>query len=119
MKTGNKVYDDYRKSVKRYIKDKSATIKEVCRGDTPQHVLWKKEVAAAIEKELGGDHTVREAVGGFFFRELLVNKLMHFAYLDGAKSIDDKSYQKGWDDCRESLLKQMGAWEDESGSHSD
>ena len=44
----------------------------------------------------------------YYFTELLVNKLMHYAYLKGSRSVNEDSLKKGWDACMEDVAKKLG-----------
>lgn len=43
----------------------------------------------------------------FGFSEVLVNRLMLAAYLMGAKSVDERSYRKGWEDGTDAARKAL------------
>jgi len=70
--------------------------------DIPQHILWAKSVSDKLidtkSKYVGDGES-------FGFNESLVNKLMHFAYLQGSKQINETSYQNGWYDCLSDIEK--------------
>lgn len=68
-----------------------------------QPVLWIKGAMSSHFEGLenGESRTFRaKEVDGetFGFTETLVNRLMLAAYLMGAKSVDERSYRKGWED---------------------
>lgn len=69
---------------------------------TPQVVLLAKTVANEL---ISGDSGYKTTDEGFFFTEELVNKLMHFAYLQGQKQISDESHRQGWADCIADIQK--------------
>ena len=49
----------------------------------------------------------------FYFTEKLVNKLMLFAFLKGRRDVNEKSYEKGWEDCRKDVANKLGFLNDE------
>jgi hypothetical protein len=64
----------------------------VLKNEVPQHILATKEIADDLT--VGEDGYTRTEVG-FFFKEGLVNKLMHLAYLHGKDEIDKRSFELG------------------------
>lgn len=54
-------YEDYKKAVRKYAEDMAPVIDAICKDEVPQHILWKKTVADAIAKRIGGECFVREA----------------------------------------------------------
>lgn len=108
-------YEDYRKSVEKYILDNRATIEETKRqaNDTifPQHILWAKEVCGELET---GDAKTLRIKDEFYFTEALVNRLMLYAFLKGQRDIDMRSHRRGWSDCRKDVALKLGYAEDDN-----
>uniref|UniRef100_A0A6M3K5P7 Uncharacterized protein n=1 Tax=viral metagenome TaxID=1070528 RepID=A0A6M3K5P7_9ZZZZ len=102
MSTG---YEWYLNNKKLYEKENKSVIDEVNKQDSPQHILWAKTICGNLESEIAKCVYNND---GFFFTEPLVNKLMHFAYLKGSRSINENSYQDGWDDCLLDVSKKLG-----------
>jgi len=82
-------------------------IEYVLNNETPQHILATKEVADALTK---GEEGYARTEVGFFFKERLVNRLMHLCYLQGASEIEAKSFEAGYKkaiDLMEEKLKEV------------
>lgn len=103
-------YEEYAAAVLKFVASKEKEIAFVNANETPQHIIWDKNVCGALEDEVA--YTTR-IDGKFYFSELLVNKLMHFSYLSGAKAIDAASHRKGWEDCWTDTRKKLGIEESE------
>jgi len=81
-------YDDYTAAVLKFVVAKEKEIAFVNANKTPQHILWDKNVCGELEDS---EAYTRSIDGKFYFTELLVNKLMHFAYLSGeARAMNDE-----------------------------
>lgn len=61
--------------------------------ETPQHLLMAKTVSNKLEND---DAKCLRKDGEFYFTEALVNKLMHFAYLQGKKGFEERSFAAGY-----------------------
>ena len=98
-------YEVHLEARRKYAEDNADLIKQVCGDNWPlgtQHILWMKTVADKLE---GGDART-ERHGEFFgFSEILVNRLMHFAYLKGCLEFDQRSYRHGWEEGKEAAIK--------------
>lgn len=108
-------YDIMRRKAQAYAKDLAPVVK-ACKAAGVvdlQGVLWIKS-AIAGELEDGKEcRTFRGADDTFGFTEPLVNRLMHAAYLQGARDIQEKSYKVGWDDAAAQAHKALqvaGLW---------
>ena len=101
----NKGYEWYLNNKKLYEKENESLVKEINKQSTPQHILWTKTICDKLEDETA--KCVRNK-DGFFFTEHLVNKLMHFAYLRGSRSINEDSYRNGWSDCLLDVSEKLG-----------
>ena len=102
----NEGYEWYLKTKEKYASDNEAIVKEVNRHkDTPQNILWSKSISEKLEND---DAKCVFKEDGFFFTEILVNKLMHFSYLQGTRGINEKSYQDGWNDCLDNVAQKLG-----------
>lgn len=97
-------YDIYLAIKKRMEEDSAAEVKEVLGAGVTdiQHILAYKMIASKLED---GERakTIHDAEGTLGFTEVLVNRLMHFAYLKGVRDIEQKSFQRGWDEARKVL----------------
>ena len=98
-------YETYLKDIKEYVIQNDEVIEE-CKKEIPQHILWSKNVCDALEDKKENAVT-KEIDDEFYFTEILVNRLMYFSYLKGAKDINEKSFQKGWDSCRDDVAKKL------------
>jgi len=91
-------YDRYLAHCKGYAMDNKKSIEAAKTGNTPQDVLWAKTVSKHLEDE--NDEAAFKKVGDeYYFTEKLANRLMHYAWLQGAKGIKEKSYSQGWADA--------------------
>ncbi len=79
-------------------------IEYVLNNKPPQHILATKEVADALT--IGEEGYARTEVG-FFFKERLVNRLMHLCYLQGAANIEEKSFIAGYNKAIELMSKKL------------
>ena len=87
-------YDSYTKAKIEYALRYDDLIEFVNKAkETPQHLLMAKAVCARLENE---DAKCLRKDGEFYFTELLVNKLMHFAYLQGQKGFEERSFAAGY-----------------------
>ena len=102
-------YEDYLKKQKEYVESKAADIAKVNKDKMPQGILWNKMVCSKLEDDKAYSKTIED---NYYFTELLVNKLMYFAYLQGSKAFEENSYQKGWQDCRRDVAEKLGFEED-------
>lgn len=94
-------YDNYRAKIKKDA-EKVKPAKEI-----PQHILWLKAIgSAALENEGGSSYTKTDEK--FYFTEGLVNQLMTYAYNEGSKDIEKKSYDEGAYQARKSMAKFLG-----------
>ncbi len=67
-------------------------VKKVMSEEVPQHILATKELADDL---VLGDEGYARTEAGFFFKEKLVNRLMHLAYLHGRDEIGERSFNLG------------------------
>jgi hypothetical protein len=102
-------YDEYLKGQIIYAEKNKDVINEVNKSDKdiifPQHILWAKTVCKQLENDKAKTLTINDE---YYFTERLVNKLMLFAYLKGAKDIDETSFKKGWEDCLQDVANKLG-----------
>lgn len=98
-------YEEYAAAVLKFVASKEKEIAFVNANEVPQHILWSKSICGALEDSEAYTKRIDDK---FYFTELLVNKLMHFAYLAGTKEIDMQSHRKGWDDCWAETMKKLG-----------
>lgn len=99
-------YEKFLAAKKAYAEEHKSMVREVLAAHVTdmQHILWMKSVCEMLED---GDkaRTFRHPDDTFGFTEILVNRLMHFAYLKGTRAVDEKSFRAGWDACREEAVK--------------
>jgi hypothetical protein len=88
-------YEEYLKIKEDYSKRTEDDIENCKNTEVPQHILLSKTVSDLLEEE--GDYI--SANETFYFRERLVNKLMYFAFLQGQRQFEARSYNEGWSDC--------------------
>ena len=100
-------YDEFKKNVDLYSSNNAKNIEAVKKSkETPQNVLMMKTTSKLFED---GEKCVAKTMQNEFgFSEALVNKLMHFAYLQGTKAIDEKSFALGYEKARKEILDFMG-----------
>jgi hypothetical protein len=79
-------------------------IKIVMANNPPQHILATKEIADDLT--IGEEGYSRTEVG-FFFKERLVNRLMHLCYLHGRRDIDSKSFELGYQKAMEVMQDKL------------
>lgn len=79
-------------------------IEYVLKNEVPQHILATKEVADAL---VIGEEGYSRTEAGFFFKEKLVNRLMHLCYLHGKADIDERSFQAGYEKALEVMREKL------------
>ena len=79
-------------------------IEYVLNNEVPQHILATKQVADALTV---GEEGYSSTEVGFFFKERLVNRLMHLCYLKGASEIETKSFEAGYNKAIELMEKKL------------
>lgn len=103
-----KAYEDYLAKCKEYAENNEEIIKLVNFSDKeiifPQHILLMKTVSKYLENDKAKTVKIEDE---FYFTEYLVNKLMLFAYIKGSRNIEETSFKKGWDACREDVAKKL------------
>src|SRR4030042_2505157 len=97
-------YEAFLKGVEKLTSQRAEDIHEVNSSEVPQHILWDMAVCKEFEDSEAYTKTIE---GKFYFTELLVNKLMYFAYLSGTKDINARSYRRGWKEAHDHILKKM------------
>lgn len=94
-------YDKYRASVK----EQALKVKPVKEVD--QAILHLKAIGTeAFELPEGGSYLKQD--GKFYFTELLVNQLMQFAFNEGRKDIEEKSYNRGRCIAHKEIVESLG-----------
>lgn len=73
-----------------------------------QHTLRLKGIGTEAFKGIEGYGYLRQD-DKFYFTELLVNQLMEFAYNDGSKAIEQKSYEAGCYQANKKMAEFIGA----------
>ena len=103
-------YSWYLKQCKEYADNNKEVIKEA-KKEVPQHILLAKTVSDEFKDEANGIgyKTIDDQ---FYFTGKMVNRLMYFAYLKGSRAMNEKSYEKGWDDCTVDVAKKLGLYVD-------
>lgn len=113
MSSYESAYESYLKLKKEFAENNKSAIDIVnnCGKHNPQNILMMKTVYDKLVDEAKGARLIKLDPGSeestLYFTEPLVNKLMHFAFLMGSKAIDEKSFQSGWDSCREDVLTRL------------
>ena len=103
-------YKQHMEARKQYAKDNKPLIKQIRSSNWAsdnQHILWMKTVVAELEDDKGC-RTFEAEDGTFGFTEMLVNRLMHFAYLKANRNFEEESYRKGWEDATKSAIEKLG-----------
>lgn len=98
-------YEELMKNIDSYLDRNENDINAVNKSEIPQHILMAKN-AYKMFKDYDAGFTVIK--GKFYFTEAMVNKLMYFAYLLGSKDINQKSYDKGYNDSRANIAEYLG-----------
>lgn len=101
----NDWYEDYKAKVAKGAKDVRP------KKETAQNILFMKAVGSHAFDNGDDRKTFTSEDGTFGFTEHLVNQLMEFAYDQGRKSIDEDSYNKGFQDCWNDVLNKLGVEE--------
>jgi hypothetical protein len=97
-------YDTYQEMKREYHLNNKHLI-EIVNKDTPQNILMAKTVWCKLEDDKAKATTLNNEFG---FTERLVNKLMHFAYLKGSSDIEQRSYDRGYEQARQDILEKIG-----------
>lgn len=102
-------YDIYLEQVEKLRKDIKCFVKQ----KPSQRVLWLKSALIKEIKRTTKDPEVEtfsceiEDKSKFGFSEHFVNLLIEAAVNYGSREIDENSYQKGWEDCKEKILEKI------------
>lgn len=90
-------YEWYLELKRNYARNRDDDIKQVnaC-TNIPQNILLAKTVSDTMVTDTA---KTMKCGDDFVFTEAMVNKLMYFAFLQGSRDINEKSYSAGWQDC--------------------
>lgn len=112
-------YEGLLAAYKKHAEDNAPVIRAVKAAGAIelQPVLWIKgafcpHFEGGEARTFRGHESMKDGGLGestFGFTEPLVNQLMLAAYLMGAKSVDERSYRKGWEDGTDAARKALEA----------